>query len=189
MSSDRHLLLVKHSLPEPIRGLDAIRWHLSAEGRARCAALADRIGPHAPAALFTSNEPKARETALRLGQALGLPAQSAPNLHEHDRTGVPWLGQDEFESSIRAFFTNPDESVFGRATARQATARFVAAEAILARHQTGTVAVVAHGTVISLYFAAKTGIDPFPLWQRLGLPSLVVLELADNHVVEVVERV
>src|SRR5437588_121956 len=47
--------------------------------------------------------------------------------------------------------------------------------------------VVAHGTVITLLVAGWCGVEPFPLWERLGLPSYVVLELPERRIVEVVE--
>jgi hypothetical protein len=51
------------------------------------------------------------------------------------------------------------------------------------------VVVVAHGTVISLYVAGRTGAPPFGLWKRLGLPSFVVVTVPDGRVVSVVEVV
>ncbi len=186
---EHRLLLIKHSLPEPIPGLDANQWHLSDEGRRRCDALAESVAPYAPKIIVTSQEPKAKETADLLASTLRVPVEAAPNLHEHDRTGVPWLGQDEFEAAVRSFFDRPNDLVFGRETARDAGFRFSrAVEAAVARHPTGTIAIVAHGTVISLYVAGKTEVDPFPLWQRLGLPSLVVLALPDGRLVEIIER-
>jgi broad specificity phosphatase PhoE len=186
----RRLLLIKHSLPEPIAGLDAHHWRLSEAGRDRCIALANRLTRYAPTIIVTSQEPKARETADIVGRALGLSVESAPDLQEHDRTGVPWLGQEQFETSVRAFFDHPDERVFGRETADQAAARFSGAvDAIVARRRAGTIAIVSHGTVISLYVAAKTGDDPITLWQRLGLPSLVVLALPSRRLIEVVDSV
>jgi broad specificity phosphatase PhoE len=185
-----HLLLIKHSLPEPIAGLDANTWRLSEVGRRRCTALAERVAPYAPKIIVTSQEPKAGETGELVGRALGLPVESGPDLHEHDRRGVPWLGQDEFETAVRQFFDRPDDLVFGRETAHSAGFRFSrAVEAAVTRHPTGTIAIVAHGTVISLYVAAKTGIDAFQTWQRLGLPSVVVLSLGDGRLVDIIERV
>ena len=43
MNIARHLILVKHSLPEIMEDVPAREWILSAEGRARCKRLADRL--------------------------------------------------------------------------------------------------------------------------------------------------
>src|SRR5215217_3297235 len=167
LTSQRRLLLIKHSLPAPIRGIDAHQWSLSDEGRRRCELLAERIRPYTPTAIFTSQEPKAQETAEIVGRVLSVSVEPFAGLHEHDRTGVPWLGQDQFDAAIRSLFDHAEELVFGRETAEQARARFSdAIDSILDGHPTGNIAIVAHGTVISLYLAAKTGIDPFPMWQR-----------------------
>jgi hypothetical protein len=61
--------------------------------------------------------------------------------------------------------------VYGEESASAALARFSAA---LDRLDEGTV-VVSHGTVISLYAAARSGRDAFELWSSLELPDLVVV--------------
>ncbi|MBX6342603.1 MAG: histidine phosphatase family protein, partial [Thermomicrobiaceae bacterium] len=64
-------------------------------------------------------------------------------------------------------------------SADEAHARFSAAiDRALARHPTGTLAVVTHGTVMALFVARATGQEPFALWrrlQRLGTPAVVAL--------------
>jgi len=51
------------------------------------------------------------------------------------------------------------------------------------------VVVFTHGTVLSLYVARATGIEPFALWKRLGLPSFVVLTLPQCKIIRVVEKI
>jgi broad specificity phosphatase PhoE len=190
VTGTRHLLLIKHSLPVPIPGINAHDWQLSDEGRRRCDALSRRIAPYAPTSIVTSLEPKARETGDLVGRALNVPVESAPDLHEHDRTGVPYLGKEEFESTIRAFFDRPNDLVFGHETAHEAESRFSrAVEETLARHATGTIAIVTHGTVISLFVAAKFRLNPFSLWRRLALPSFVVVSPGDDGPVEIFDHV
>jgi broad specificity phosphatase PhoE len=60
---------------------------------------------------------------------------------------------------------------------------------VLAQTGQETVVIVAHGTVITLFTAAHTGLPPLPLWHRLGLPSFVVLTVPDLRLVTMVERV
>jgi broad specificity phosphatase PhoE len=73
-------------------------------------------------------------------------------------------------------FAQPDRLIFGSETANQAAARFEQAVTdVLARRLHETVVIVAHGTVTRLFVALAAGIAPFPFWQRLGLPSFVVL--------------
>jgi broad specificity phosphatase PhoE len=99
-------------------------------------------------------------------------------LHEHERDTVVFLRRAEFEAAVAGFFARPDELALGRETAAQALDRFSrAVDGVLAAHPQGTVAIVTHGTVLSLFVAARTGVDPFPFWRDLALPELVVQDL------------
>jgi broad specificity phosphatase PhoE len=46
---------------------------------------------------------------------------------------------------------------------------------ILERYADENVAVVVHGTVITLFVARYAEVEPFGFWKRLGLPSFCVL--------------
>lgn len=113
-----HLILVKHALPEIIPALPANQWHLSEVGRAQCTALAGQLGTYAPAALVSSSEPKALETAHLVAQRMHTSVQ----------------------------------------------------------------------VVDGLYVARATGLEPFTLWKRLGLPSFVVLTFPQYEIIRVVEK-
>jgi broad specificity phosphatase PhoE len=190
MPPARRLILVKHSLPALEPDVSAAGWHLSAEGQRRCASLAAHLAPYLPATLVASQEPKAQETAALVAVRLGLPWTSVPGLHEHDRTGVGWMQEGEFEARVADFFTRPAERVFGQETAAEALARFqIAVTSVLAQPPAGTVIIVAHGTVITLFVAACAGVDPYPFWRQLGLPSFVVLSLPDLALVTTVTEV
>jgi broad specificity phosphatase PhoE len=174
----RTLILIRHSLPRIEPGVSASSWHLSDEGHARCTALADALSHYGPGAIFCSTEPKARETARIVAGRLAIECHEAQGLHEHDRSNVPHVPQPEFERSVRGFFQEPQRLAFGRETAQQALERFGSAvDGLLVGTPVASVAIVAHGTVISLLVGARTGRDPFDLWQRLGLPSFVVVSL------------
>ncbi|HEX5503485.1 MAG TPA: histidine phosphatase family protein [Thermomicrobiales bacterium] len=184
------LILVKHSLPEIVPSVPAAEWRLGPAGRARCGPLAERLRAYRPAAVVGSVEPKAAETAALVASALGVPRETAAGLHEHDRRDVGFLDDAAFEASVAAFFAAPDALVFGRETARQAERRFARAVAgVLARRPDQTVVVVAHGTVVSLFVAAHTGLDARDLWRRLGLPSYIVLARPTLSLLAVVEEV
>lgn len=185
------LILVKHARPVLVSGKPPNSWLLSAEGRKSCAALAERLREHQPDIIITSSEPKANETGLLVSEALGIPFETAPGLHEHERSATPIIGDTaEWEALVEDFFARPDELVFGDETATQARERFSnAMSVVLDQHPDETLAIVCHGTVISLYTAQVAEIDPFPLWQRLGLPSYVVLSRPDLEILEVVEKI
>jgi broad specificity phosphatase PhoE len=188
------LILIKHSQPAIVPGVPAAEWVLSDEGRQRCVPLAAALAAYAPGALVSSEEPKAVETAHLVAVRLGLPHSAAPGLHEHVRRSAAYTAPAEFHASVAALFAHPSELVYGDETADEAHVRFVAAVAGImgdaAQSRPGrAVAIVAHGTVISLFVARATGIDPFNLWVRLGLPSFVALSWPCVGVLSIVENV
>ena len=184
------LILIKHAPPQIEPGVPPHEWKLSAAGREKASALAERLRPHRPSIVFTSDEPKAVETAEIVAKALGVLHEVVPGLHEHDRSNVPQMPTREFISSVALFFKKPTELVLGLETAEQARRRItVAMDRILADNETRDVAVVTHGTVLALYLAPLLDGDPFDLWRRLGLPSYVVLDGERMEAVETVERV
>ncbi|HUS15064.1 MAG TPA: histidine phosphatase family protein [Chloroflexia bacterium] len=183
------LILVKHAMPEIVPGVPGAAWGLSAAGRAQCEPLAAALVPHAPVAVVTSTEPKAAETGSRVAAALRLPCTMAPDLHENDRRGLPFLKQEDLEARIAEFFARPAAVVMGQESADAAHARFAAAvRAAAAPHPHGAVVIVAHGTVISLLVSRAFGLDPLDVWRRLGLPSFVVLSRPNLAMKAIVER-
>jgi len=167
-------------------------WVLGDEGRQRCEALAGALASQPIDRLFSSDEPKAIETSQLLAQRLGLEHTCVPGLHEHERHSTPYLGEDAFRAAMQRFFACPDALVYGQETADAAHVRFAQALGqAMAGHTGQTVAIVAHGTVISLLVsrANPTLTGGFELWQRLGLPSFVVLTWPDLILERVVEAI
>ena len=180
----KYLILVKHSVPQLEPDHPASTWKLSEEGRLRAQGLAEQLEDFAPEVLVSSDEPKARETADILGNHLQLPVQILLGLHEHDRSKVPFLSHDAFQGAIREFFQKPDELVFGGETANQAHTRFYGAvHSVLKDHRDKTVIIVTHGTVISLFVSRLTGSSDLELWSKLGLPSLVAMDLHSSTLI------
>jgi broad specificity phosphatase PhoE len=196
---ERTLILVRHSLPEMVTGVPASRWRLSAEGRHRCETLAERLAAYDLTTVVSSEEPKATETGQIVAEVLGLSFETAPGLHEHERGVVESLGsREEFQAQVAAFFKHPHELVLGYETADEAHARFAAAvAAVLERHLTGnpssssgqSLAIVSHGTVITLFIARANRLDPVPFWKSLGLPAFAVLSLPNLNLRVVVAEI
>lgn len=149
--------------------------------------LAENLRPHEPESVVSSEEPKAVETAEILSERLGIGSVAHPGLHEHDRTDVPFLGDDEFYRTARTFFQNPGEPVWGDETADQARERFEGAvQNVLDERGEAVTAVVAHGTVISLLVARHNEVDAYGFWRELGLPSFCILSAPGFELQEVV---
>lgn len=189
--SERRLILVKHSLPDIVAGVRASEWRLSDEGRRRCIPLAERLAVYQPTVIVASEEPKAVETGQIVAERLGLPFETAPGLHEHERPKVGHLGtHEQFVAQAIRLFEHPGELVFGSETADQAHTRFAHAIAhALERFTDGNVIVISHGTVMTLFIARTNRLDPIPFWKSLGLPAFAILSLPDLKLLEVVTDV
>lgn len=179
MSYNRLIILIRHSTVKIDPSLPSRDWILSADGRAHCELLAKKLSRFEPALFITSEEQKAVETGRLLAKALNLPFKSAPDLHEHDRLGVPYFDNEQtFREKISDFFTNPDQLVFGRETVGQACNRFrkaVYSEKDLVNK--GNLAFVTHGTVITLFVCFHNPqLDHMEFWNSLDLPCAIILE-------------
>jgi 2,3-bisphosphoglycerate-dependent phosphoglycerate mutase len=181
----RQLTLVRHSLPEIDKDRPARAWRLSGEGKARARRLADVLKSHGFDFIATSNEPKAVETAQILAAPYRLKPLVIAGLHEHERsTAAPYLSQPDFEAVVRELFEKPDIPVFGNETANQAHERFSGAvHSILSDNKNSKIAIVTHGTVISLFVSRLTGKSGFQIWSQLGLPCFVVLDLQSKELI------
>jgi broad specificity phosphatase PhoE len=135
----------------------------------------------------SSEEPKAVGTAEIIAERLGAELTSHPGLHEHGRTGLPFGTEEEFHLSARNFFEKPSELVWGNETAEQTLERFAGAvHDVLEQHRESSVAVVAHGTVNTLFLTRHGSIDAYAFWRKLGLPSFYVLSLPEFELRNVV---
>jgi broad specificity phosphatase PhoE len=178
MTSERRLLLIRHSAPLILRDTPAREWPLSDEGRRACEEFTVRLAAYRVMAIISSAETKARETAVILAASLGLTPGEDADLNEHRRENVPFLGRPDFEAAIQRFFADPDALVFGLETATQAYTRFAgASRRALAAHPMGDVALVTHGTVMTLYAKRHAGVEPFVFWQALKMPDLIALAI------------
>jgi len=181
------LILVRHAAVQINPQQPARTWNLSPDGRSRCRAFAPRLRPYQPSIFITSDEPKAQETGQILAAELGVPWHPAPNLCEHDRTGAPFLSSKaEFTAQIADFFTRPDALVFGRETAVQAGNRFdTAVHAVMAPHSEENIAIVAHGTVITLFLTRHNPhIEPLSFWQALTQPAACIFSWPQKQLEE-----
>lgn len=176
------LILVKHARPQIEPEVPPSRWHLGDEGRESCGRLSAALRPFTPS-FFTSPQPKAAETAALVAASFGTTAIPRDALREHDEAGAPFFHtEDEFAQAVREFFARPSECVFGAESASDALTRFATEVDGLLSEADRTVAVVSHGRVISLYVASCARLDAFEVWQRLTLPSFVVLDVTRRRV-------
>ncbi len=181
----KYLILIKHSLPEIAENVPAQKWELSEAGRVLAQKLAARLNRYQPEVIVSSVEPKAKETAEIIARKHNLELQIIEGLHEHDRSKEAYLPKDEFQAAVREFFEKPDTLVFGSETADECHARFQqAVHSILDHNLDKTIVIVTHGTVISLFASRLTRTSDLLLWNELGLPSFIVIDIQSATLIE-----
>jgi broad specificity phosphatase PhoE len=182
----RRLFLIRHADPDVAAHVPAARWQVSEIGYERAKALAATIKPHSLTCIHSSVEPKAVQTAEAFRDVFGVPIVRVPGLQEHERPHVPLLPSDVFERTVQEFFSRSSERVFGDESADEARTRFEQALAPLIDNYSGDLVVVTHGTVLALTVAARNGIDPFPFWKRLRMPSAVSVTLPEMTLEDII---
>ncbi len=81
-------------------------------------------------------------------------------------------GRCELLANVGPWIIRPVELVFGEETAIQSRNRFTrAVESALTIYPQENIAIVTHGTVLSLFASQFTGQEPLTLWQGLGMPA------------------
>ena len=180
-------ILIRHAAPLVEPHVPASEWRLSADGRGGAESLAAELGRFSPAALASSPEPKASETATILGAHLGLSVCVRQGLREHRRSSG-FVPEAEFHSNIRAVLENPSDVVFGHESADEVAERIEAEVRRALSFDTGDTRgdalLVTHGTAIACFLRKRCAVDAFAVWKSFALPSFVALEAPDFDIVD-----
>jgi broad specificity phosphatase PhoE len=141
--------------------------------------------------IVTSTEPKAIETGELVAQKLGIPCRIMENLHEHERESAPFFGtKEEFLAAVSALFARPTDHVFGDETGLEARERFVGAvESVLTAYPQENIAIVTHGTVLSLFASQHTGQDNYAFWQSLEMPAIVAFSYPEMNLIAQINEI
>lgn len=187
----QNLYLIKHAKPLVNPSQLPELWKLSSEGVEASKHLASVLQVAGIARVYCSEEVKAIETAEVIAKELNLSHETRPDLHEHDRSNVPHMRSGEFISHMEVFYRRPDERILGKESAAEALARFEnAVKKTVAESGQDNLAIISHGTVISLLISKLQGkANGFELWRSMQLPSYAVISLPDWSVTQVVSRV
>lgn len=181
----RTLVLVRHAQPEMRADRPASRWTLAPRGREQAAETAGRIGAHRPGIVASSPQPKAVETARILGAARALEPRIVAGLEEHARATVPFFPDPaDFRAAVLAMLSRPDERVFGEESAAESLRRFRTALEALMAAEAGNVAVVAHGTVISLWLSTVIDTPAREIWTSLGFCGFAAIDWPRGRLIE-----
>lgn len=179
------LLLVRHGeVAEWARGkiYGRLDPSLSDEGLEQARAIARRLDPERPAALYHSPSRRALETAAPIAEAFTLAAAPDPRLREIEFGELEGLTFAEAEqrdpATWRVWMERPGQVRFPRGECwDEVRARAVAAaEAIASAHPGAAVAVVTHGGVIRALLAEALDLPAERTFRlEIGFGSLTIL--------------
>lgn len=145
------------------------KWALSEVGRAR---INSCIGPWLAgvAAIWASEEAKAREAGAILAASRGITVNHLAALGEIDRSSTGYLSPAEHAQNTRTFYEQPTVAARGWEAAVTAQARmFAAVDRVLGASPPGDIVIVAHGAVGTLLLCALKGI---PISQTEDQPGM-----------------
>lgn len=144
-------------------------WGLSPVGWKRVEAFCQRPELAGVTDVFTSDERKAMDCAAAFQRARGLPFTTHEDLRENDRSATGYVAPPRFWEIVDQFFGEPDTSILGWETARDAQARIKAGvtACTAARRGTGDLVIFAHGGVGTLLLSDLSG---EPISRRHGQP-------------------
>ncbi len=172
-----HLILIRHAQPQITPTQPSHTWPLSEEGRHQCEVLAEQLRPHHPTRIITSTELKAQQTGQIVAARLGLPIGTSEGLQEQERSQVGYMDAAAFKTQIARLLTERDQLVFGQETGLQAQHRFTEAVIhLLDYYPNDTLALVTHGTIMTLFVSAFNDLDSVAFWCNLTLPDFLLLD-------------
>lgn len=185
------LVLARHSNPFARPDLSTHNWILNLAGIRNATKLASELAEYFPFRLASSPEPKAMQTAQVVAEGLQIETYSLHEaLGEQKRATSPWFSDMETRrAAIHTLFAAPDDVVFGEESARDAYQRFKATLDTLRNAAPDTsLVVITHGTVMSLFTAYENNLDPASIWDNLGIPCYIVLDLKTYRLLRIVNR-
>lgn len=180
----KKLILIKHSIPTISSEIPSNKWTLSEEGIQKANLFVLNLEKYNFKRIFSSDEPKAIETANIFGGKLNKEVEIIKGIHEHERNSNRVIyPKEQWEELMRSFFEFPNKLIFGDETATEARIRFRTSilKLVSANPPDEDIVVVTHGTVMSLFISEYNEVDIFKVWNSFGLPSYAELN-ADSFI-------
>lgn len=177
----RLLYLVRHAAPLADPRLPPHTWGLSSQGREDAAAIARVTEWTNITTIWSSAEPKARETARIIADAVGAAVRIDEDLGEL-RFDAGFLPEEEFMERVGSFLDGADDSDFE--AYGDALRRITSCISRLGRREGGALAVVSHGRILTVLLGHLLGHPAGShVWRAMRLPDLAVLDLRQGAVV------
>lgn len=168
------LLLVRHAMPVTVPGVDPRDWQLDDRAREDCVLLAHNLRGLEQPVFFSSDEPKASQTAAVLALRFGGWHEQRAAFGEVRRPAT-WI-ENHRDVAARYLATGSEP---GWESPAGAVARFAGGvNQILTTNAGRDVVVATHGMVMSLYLASLRMVDDLvAFWRALTFPDAWLLDL------------
>jgi broad specificity phosphatase PhoE len=179
----RRLVLVRHAQVRLDPELPPEQWDLTDEGRAAAERLARLDVFDGIAAVVTSPEPKARATAEPIAATAGVGLRVDPDLREAERGAARVDDRAAFVARVDGWLGG--SRVPGWEERDLAAARIVGCVERLLVASSGDLALVSHGTILSLYLSWLRGEERVDLdeWEAISLPAVTVVDPSARTIV------
>jgi broad specificity phosphatase PhoE len=174
----RGIILLRHALPELVRGVSSTLWGLSESAREDCVLLSEHLPCDIGGAVFSSSERKAKETAAVIALRRGLNVLEDEGLGEVDR---PTTWDDDYRSIAEGYLRG--DSPADWEPRERVIERFAAAVGrAMTASSSGDIVVANHGMALALYLARTSPViiardgaaglfDLVPFWRALTFPD------------------
>jgi broad specificity phosphatase PhoE len=165
------LVFLRHAETKKDKNIRVSQWILTESGKKSAEDLAESGIFDDVDVIISSGEEKAYLTAKPFADRLGKKIVRVPELNELNRDKGEMMSKEEYDQMKVKIFEDLDYTDHGWETARHALNRFKqAVDKIDEQYENKKILIVAHGTVMTLYFAYLQNKldDIFSRWKGLG---------------------
>jgi len=175
-----HLYLIRHPRTHVDPARQPHEWGLSELGRGQVIKLNEAPFWKNVTTLYSSNQPKAIEAAQIIGKTHEIEVIALPGLAEVWRGTEVYLSAAEYDNVLGRFFSLPNFSIEGWERATNALARFSETiKYLIDQHPGKSVAILSHGTILTLYTAMLDHQNPtLERWREIGFATVAAVEIA-----------
>ena len=173
------IIFLRHAKTEVDNTLPIADWFLTDEGVEHAKEVSSDHVFDDVDLIFASTERKAVDTAKPIAKRLGKEIVQVENLGEIKRPNAEKITLEEYKRLKAVVFSDFGKSEGGWETVNCALNRFSkAVEEIDRKYENKVILIVAHGTVMSLYFADAQGKmnELFSRWKSLGFCEWGIIE-------------
>jgi broad specificity phosphatase PhoE len=175
------IILVRHAMPEVAPGVSSTLWELGEAALEDCVLLAHALPEALAPRVFTSHQPKVKQTAGVLALRRGLEVVEDARLREVEQ-GPGWI--EDYRSAAAGYLRQGRAGETADWERRERVVeRFAAgvdAAIAVSGGSAGDVVIVNHGLAMSLWLGSRTGIDLVPFWRALTFPDAWRLDMATD---------